>query len=315
MAMIEVQDLTKFFGRVLAVDHITFSMDRGEVVGLLGLNGAGKSTTMRMLTTFIPPTSGTARLAGFDIRTQSMVVRQNLGYLPENVPLYPEMRVEEYLQFRAKLKGMDRRTRIKRIEYCIDRCKILGVRTRLLGTLSRGYRQRVGLAEAMLHAPPVLILDEPTAGLDPKQQRETENLIKDLGTNHTILLSTHILPEVEEVCKRVIIINQGLVGLDRPLAELQGQSLLELEVLGPASELKQAVNETSKQLAEQRVLVGEQEASEFRLLTREPAELAATLKTILEERGWPIRRLDVRQQTLRDHFLRATGELSESLAG
>src|SRR5947209_10814 len=207
--MIEVKNLTKYFGPVLAVDRVTFTVASGEIVGLLGLNGAGKTTTMRILTTYLPATSGTAALAGFDVRTQSMPVRQRIGYLPENVPLYPEMRVEEYLEFRAKLKGLGRKDRQARLDYCLGRCRIREVRRRLVGTLSKGYRQRVGLADAMIADPPVLILDEPTSGLDPLQIRETLATIKELAGTHTVLLSTHILPEVEAICDRVMIINQG----------------------------------------------------------------------------------------------------------
>src|SRR5437660_9288825 len=191
--MIQVDNLTKYFGPILAVDHISFQVAESEIVGFLGPNGAGKTTTMRILTTFLPATSGIARVAGFDVMTQSMDVRRNIGYLPESVPLYPEMRVEEYLAYRAKLKGVERRQRQQRIDYCLERCRIREVRRRLIGTLSRGYRQRVGLADAMVHEPAILIMDEPTAGLDPIQIRETLALIKELGRQHTILLSTHIL--------------------------------------------------------------------------------------------------------------------------
>src|SRR5205085_1603078 len=176
-------------------------------------NGAGKSTTLRILTTFLPATSGVARIAGYDVMTQSMDVRRHIGYLPESVPLYPEMRVEEYLAYRAKLKGVERADRPRRLEQALERCRIREVRRRLIGTLSRGYRQRVGLADAMIHDPPILILDEPTAGLDPLQIRDTLALIRDLGSSHTILLSTHILSEVEAICGRVIIINSGRIGL------------------------------------------------------------------------------------------------------
>src|SRR5437016_2080945 len=197
--MIQVDDLTKLFGPVLAVDHINFQVSRGEIVGFLGPNGAGKTTTMRILTTYLPATSGIARVAGFDVMTQSMDVRRHIGYLPESVPLYPEMRVEEYLTYRARLKDVDRKERQQRVDYCLERCRIREVRRRLIGTLSRGSRQRVGLADALVHNPAILILDEPTAGLDPIQIRDTLALIKELGRRHTILLSTHILPEVEAV--------------------------------------------------------------------------------------------------------------------
>src|SRR5713226_4354210 len=209
--MIHVEHLSKYFGPVMAVNDVSFDVDQGEIVGFLGPNGAGKTTTMRILTTYLPATSGIARVAGFDVMNESMEVRQNIGYLPESVPLYPEMRVEEYLNYRAKLKGVDRKQRPKRVDFCLDRCRLREVRRRLIGTLSKGYRQRVGLADAMVHDPAILILDEPTSGLDPMQIRETLALIKELGDNHTVLLSTHILPEVEASCERVIIIAGGRV--------------------------------------------------------------------------------------------------------
>src|SRR5438128_5829528 len=218
--MISVQNLSKYFGPVLAIDRVSFEVDRGEIVGFLGPNGAGKTTTMRILTSYLPATSGVAKVAGFDVMTESMAVRKNIGYLPESVPLYPEMRVEEYLGYRAKLKGVDRKARQQHIEYCLARCRIKEVRRRLIGTLSKGYRQRVGLADAMIHDPLILILDEPTVGLDPLQIRETLALIRELGEKRTILLSTHILPEIEAVCGRVIIIHRGRVSSDVLLKDL-----------------------------------------------------------------------------------------------
>src|SRR6059058_3556954 len=177
------------------------------IVGFLCPNGACKTTTMSILTSYLPATSGIAKVAGFDVMMQSMDVRRNIGYLPESVPLYPEMRVEEYLRYRAQLKGVDRAVRQSRIESSLERCRIREVRRRLLGTLSKGYRQRVGLADAIIHSPPILILDEPTSGLDPLEIRETLSLIRELGDRHTVLLSHHILSEVETVCQRVIVIN------------------------------------------------------------------------------------------------------------
>ena len=232
--MIQVDNLSKFFGPVMAVDRISFAVGQGEIVGFLGPNGAGKTTTMRILTTYLPATSGIAKVAGYDVMLESTEVRRNIGYLPESVPLYPEMRVEEDLSFRAKLKGMPRTDRIKRVEYCLERCRLMSVRRRLLGTLSKGYRQRVGLADAMIHDPPILIMDEPTTGLDPLQIRETLALIKELGENHTILLSTHILSEVEAVCERVIIIANGRVGLSQRLDEIESKSLVMLAGAWPA---------------------------------------------------------------------------------
>src|SRR5215218_6786890 len=184
---IRVENLCKRYGPVLAVDHIDFAVAPGELVGFLGPNGAGKSTTMRILTTFQPATSGIATVCGFDVMNDSMKVRENVGYLPESVPLYPEMRVEEYLVYRAKLKGVPRNVRRGRVDYCLDKCRVKEVRRRLLGTLSKGYRQRVGLADALIADPKVLILDEPTSGLDPIQIRQTLNTIRALGGRHTVL--------------------------------------------------------------------------------------------------------------------------------
>src|SRR5262249_8992305 len=242
--MIQVHNLSKYFGPVQAVDRITFEVDKGEIVGFLGPNGAGKTTTMRILTSYLPATSGIAKVAGYDVMTESMDVRRNIGYLPESVPLYTEMRVEEYLVFRSKLKGVPRKERTSRIDFVMDRCRLREVRRRLLGTLSRGYRQRVGLADAMVHDPPILILDEPTAGLDPIQIRETLALIKKLGESHTILLSTHILSEVEAVCERVIIINAGRIGFSRSLAEVESEALIHMDVRGPADQIVTTLRNT-----------------------------------------------------------------------
>jgi ABC-2 type transport system ATP-binding protein len=308
--MIQVRDLCKSYGPVLAVDHVTFSVDKGEVVGFLGPNGAGKTTTMRILTTYLPATSGTARVAGFDVMKESLQVRQNLGYLPENVPLYPEMRVEEYLTYRAKLKGVDRRERRRRIEYCMERCRILGVRRRLVGTLSRGYRQRVGLAEAMVHDPPILIMDEPTAGLDPNQQIETLQLIRELGEKHTILLSTHILPEVEEVCRRVIVINQGRIALEGSLADLQRDSVIVLEVRGPQDRVGQLLREIEgvDQVVPLKLDPRDHPdgIAAFELRTADNRDLRLPIAERLARQGWIIRRLDIRRKSLREHFMRVT---------
>jgi ABC-2 type transport system ATP-binding protein len=308
MAMIQVRNLTKAFGSVLAVDGVTFSVDKGEVVGFLGPNGAGKTTTMRILTTYLPATSGTARVAGFDVMNESMEVRQNLGYLPENVPLYPEMRVEEYLLYRAKLKGVERKGRRQRVEYCMDRCRLLGVRRRLVGTLSRGYRQRVGLAEAMVHDPPILILDEPTAGLDPIQIQETQSLIKELGEQHTILLSTHILPEVEEICRRVIIISQGRVALDDRLANLTRDCLIVLEARAPADALQGTLRATEGvvQVTPVRADGTDPGIAAFELRAADERDLREAIAQRVTKQGWTIRRLDLRRRSLREHFMRAT---------
>jgi len=209
--MISVKELTKRYARNLAVDRISFEVGKGEIVGFLGPNGAGKTTTMRMLTGFLLPTSGTATVAGFDVLEQPLEVKRRTGYLPEAPPLYQEMSTDEYLSFVGKLKGLSGSELKKRIDYVCERCAITDVKTKQLGKLSKGYRQRVGLAQAIIHNPDVLILDEPTAGLDPKQINETRDLIKSLAGDHTVILSTHILPEVEQICEQVVIINKGKI--------------------------------------------------------------------------------------------------------
>jgi len=222
--MITVTDLTKRYARHTAVDHISFEVQKGQIVGFLGPNGAGKTTTMRMLTCFLPPTAGTATVAGFDVLEQSFEVKKRIGYLPETPPLYPEMRTAEYLQFVGSLKGLSKTELAKRVGYVCERCAILDVKDKLLGKLSKGYRQRVGLAQAIIHNPDVLILDEPTSGLDPKQINDTRELIKSLAGDHTIILSTHILPEVEQTCEQVIIINKGKLVATDSVSNLQNRA-------------------------------------------------------------------------------------------
>src|ERR1700686_3563346 len=207
--MIKVEGLTKRYARKIAVDNISFEVEKGQIVGFLGPNGAGKTTTMRVLTCFLPPTAGSAQVAGFDVLEQPMEVKRRIGYLPETPPVYPDMEVHEYLEFVGRLKGVPKDSLGARINEVLEKCAIGDVRTKLISKLSKGYRQRVGLAQAILHNPDVLILDEPTSGLDPKQIIETRELIRSLAGDHTIILSTHILSEVEHSCERVIIINQG----------------------------------------------------------------------------------------------------------
>jgi ABC-2 type transport system ATP-binding protein len=300
---IQVDNLSKHYGQVVAVDRINFQVAPGELVGLLGPNGAGKTTTMRILTTFLPATSGIARVCGLDVMTESMEVRAKLGYLPEAVPIYSEMRVEEYLVYRAKLKGVERRKRAARVEYCLERCQIREVRRRLAGTLSKGYRQRVGLADAMINDPSVLILDEPTSGLDPLQIRETLNTIKELAGSHTVLLSTHILTEIEAICDRVVIINRGTLRWDGKLSALAGQApVLVLEVRGPASEVKPWL-EKEQGVARVKSLPCEKELCLFEIETVRNADLRETLAKSVVEKGWPLRRLEMRRQRLEDLYM------------
>jgi ABC-2 type transport system ATP-binding protein len=299
--MIEVDKITKYFGPVLAVDKVSFSVEKGEIVGFLGLNGAGKTTTIRILTSYLPATSGIARVAGYDVMTQSMDVRRNIGYLPESVPLYPEMRVEEYILFRAKLKGVPRKQRTARVDYCLDRCQLREVRSRLLGTLSKGYRQRVGLADAMINDPPILILDEPTAGMDPKQIRVTLSLIRELGEKHTVLFSHHILTEVEEVCERVIIINSGKVELVQYLHELESQAMILVDVRGPTDQVAGALRGL---IGVTRVspLATEDGVARFEVETHENSDLREKISETIAGKHWTLRRLERKRRRLEDAF-------------
>jgi len=239
--VIEVSGITKEFGRLTAVNGLSFSVAKGEVLGFLGPNGAGKTTTMRILTGFIPATRGTAVVAGHDILSEPLRAKRKIGYLPESPPLYPEMTVFDYLEFVARIKGVPRERRKARVDESLERCSITDVRDKLTGKLSKGYRQRVGIAQALVHEPEVLILDEPTAGLDPKQINETRALIRSLGGDHTVVLSTHILPEVVMTCDRVVIINKGSVvaqGTTQSLIDqFREKEHLHVTVEGPQSEV------------------------------------------------------------------------------
>jgi len=240
--MIEIKKVTRLFGETMAVDNVSFHVAPGRVVGFLGPNGAGKTTTLRIVTCFLPPTLGTVIVDGHDVTVDSLAVRRVIGYLPETVPLYPEMRVREFLSYRARLKGVGWRQRRKRVEALMDKCNIREVSRRLTGQLSRGYRQRVGIADALVGDPKLVILDEPTLGLDPNQIRETRKLIKELGHEHTVLLSTHILPEVEMVCDEVVVIHEGRIAAQGTLAQLRqkltgGSGRLVLDIKGPMDEV------------------------------------------------------------------------------
>ncbi len=240
--MIQVQGVTKRYGTTTAVDNISFNVDRGEIVGFLGPNGAGKTTTMRILTGFLPPTEGAASVAGFDVLKQPLEAKRRIGYLPENPPVYPEMEVDSYLDFVAHIKGIPTTEIPERIDAVLERTAITHVRGKVIGKLSKGYKQRVGLAQALIHSPDVLILDEPTVGLDPKQIIEIRELIQSLAGEHTIMLSTHILSEVASTCTRIIIINEGRIeASDTPenlTARMQGGESAELEIDGPADQIE-----------------------------------------------------------------------------
>jgi len=243
--LIEVQDLTKSYGTTTAVDHVSFTVNKGEILGFLGPNGAGKTTTMRVLTGYMPATSGTARVAGFDVFTMSMEVRRRIGYLPEAPPLYPDMSVAAYLDFVARIKNVPAERRADRVDDALHKTSLVEKRDELIKRLSRGYKQRVGLAQALVHDPEVIILDEPTVGLDPKQIIEVRHLIKSLAGNHTIILSTHILPEVSMTCDRVVIINKGKVAaVDTPqnlTTQVSSGQRIRIEVEAPQNAVRDAL--------------------------------------------------------------------------
>ena len=245
--MIEVEDLTKAYGSVTAVDHVSFTVNKGEILGFLGPNGAGKTTTMRILTGYIPATSGTARVAGFDVFEDSLEVRRHIGYLPEVPPVYPDMSVETYLDFVLRIKNAPAEKRRSRVTEALEKTNLADKRKELIKHLSRGYRQRVGLAQALVHDPDVIILDEPTVGLDPKQIIEVRHLIKGLAGSHTIILSTHILPEVSMTCDRVVIINKGkIAAVDTPqnlTAQFKGKQKIHVDVRAPEKPLAELLAE------------------------------------------------------------------------
>lgn len=299
--MVQVSQLTKHFGQVLALSNVSFGLERNEIVGLLGNNGAGKSTLMRILTTFLPATSGTAKVDGFDVLNQSMEVRKRIGYLPENIPLYPEMRVEEYLVYRAQLKGMDRSIRHGRIDEIIERCRITGVRKRLLGTLSKGFRQRVGLADALIADPKLLILDEPTDGLDPGQKQDALALLKELGRDRTILFSSHLLVEVEAIVDRVLILKRGHLAFNQRLAALERDQLMLVEAKGESGAIVGALRAVvaNHPLETQSLEEGWVECA---VRLPEGFDPRAEVARLLVERSLPLRRLDFRRRTLQDRW-------------
>jgi ABC-2 type transport system ATP-binding protein len=309
--MIQVEQLTKRYGPVAAVDGISFQVEQGEVVGFLGPNGAGKTTTMRILTCYLPATSGRVTIAGREVFDDSLEVRRNIGYLPEGVPLYPEMRVREYLTYRARIKEVPARERRKRVEYVMDRCGVADAERKLIGRLSKGYRQRVGLADALVSDPPVLILDEPTIGLDPNQIRLVRDLIRDLGQQHTVLLSTHILPEVEIVCGRVIIIREGKLVFQETLANIARQSAGGAKVVvearvGPAeAEKAAAVLGDVPGVLHVRVS-GELPWTVFELDVQPGADVREEAGRRMVGHGWALRELRREQPSLEDIFVRLT---------
>jgi ABC-2 type transport system ATP-binding protein len=313
--MISVKDLSKRYARNTAVDHISFEVEKGQIVGFLGPNGAGKTTTMRMLTCFLPPSSGTATVAGFDVLEAPFEVKKRIGYLPEAPPLYLEMRTAEYLTFVGRLKGLSGSDLQQRVDAVCERCAIGDVKKKLLGKLSKGYRQRVGLAQAIIHNPDVLILDEPTAGLDPKQINETRDLIKSLAGDHTIILSTHILPEVEQTCERVIIINKGKLVATDSVNNLQsrarGAELVLVEVAGRNGTLDSArVQERLERVAGvSRVVFKEKKrgGATFEVESLKDKFVRGDLARAVVEAGWDLNELHTSAVSLEEVFLQLTG--------
>jgi ABC-2 type transport system ATP-binding protein len=313
--MITVTDLTKRYARHTAVDHISFQVEKGQIVGFLGPNGAGKTTTMRMLTCFLPPTSGAATVAGFDVLEHAMEVKKRIGYLPEAPPLYPEMRTGEYLSFVGSLKGLRGAELGKRVDYVCDRCAIADVKGKLLGKLSKGYRQRVGLAQAIIHNPDVLILDEPTSGLDPKQINDTRELIRSLAGDHTIILSTHILPEVEQTCEQVIIINKGKLVATDSVNNLQnrarGAESLLVEVAGRQAALEAAsVQQRLERVSGVSRVLFKNKRDNRSLFEVETAKgfVRGDLARAIVEAGWDLNEMRSAAVSLEEVFLQLTGD-------
>jgi gliding motility-associated transport system ATP-binding protein len=312
--MITVQDLTKKYARTTAVDHISFTVSKGQIVGFLGPNGAGKTTTMRMLTCFFPPTAGQATVAGFDVLTQSLEARKHIGYLPETPPLYLEMETVDYLRFVGRLKGLNGAELNRRVDYVCERCAVGDVKKKQMGKLSKGYRQRVGLAQAIIHNPDVLILDEPTAGLDPRQIIETRELIRSLAGEHTIILSTHILPEVEQTCEQVIIINKGkLVATDSVhnlQARFRGVESVLVDVSSRTGELSAAAvqERLEKVTGVSRVICRDQQANSavFEIESDKGRLVRGDLARLVVEGGWNLNELRSAAMSLEEIFLQLT---------
>ncbi len=297
---------------------ISFTVARGEIVGLLGPNGAGKSTTMRILSCFLPATSGTVRVAGFDVFHQSEEVRRRIGYMPENNPLYPEMRVREYLKFRARLKGLDRRRSRERVSTVMEQCGLTEVGRRIIGQLSKGYKQRVGLADALVHEPELIILDEPTIGLDPHQIRAVRQLIKSLAQKHTVLISTHILPEAEMMCSRMLIMYDGkILAADTPdnlQRFMAGSSQIIAEIAAPAEVLREALAQMPG-VEQFDVSSGEGEFQRCALTPRDGFDLRPAIFALARERGWVMRELTRSRHSLEDIYVQVTKPTEEEEDG
>ncbi|MBS6474685.1 MAG: ATP-binding cassette domain-containing protein [Clostridiales bacterium] len=309
--MIEIQNLTKRYGNKVAVNNISFTVNSGEIVGFLGRNGAGKSTTMNMLTGYISSTAGTAKVEGYDILEQPMEVKKRIGYLPEQPPLYMDMTVDEYLNFVAELKGVQKKNRKEHLDEVKETVHITDVRHRIVGNLSKGYKQRVGLAQALVNNPPVLILDEPTVGLDPNQIIEIRRLIKTLGKKHTVILSSHILPEVADVCEKVVIIDRGNIVAQDTLANLQSglgsSTTLCVRIAGGESKALRMCRELEGVVSAESLGVRESDTVDILITTRKDTDIRRVLFNTAAKAGMPILLCRYMDITLEDIFLQLTG--------
>jgi gliding motility-associated transport system ATP-binding protein len=311
--LVQVDHLTKKYGDVAAITDVTFSAEKGEILGFLGPNAAGKTTTMRILTGFMPPSSGTASVAGYDVVDQPLEARERLGYLPESVPLYTDMTVRNYLSFFAKLRGVSKAKIRDRVDYVMEATRITGEANTIIGKLSKGFRQRVGIAQAMVHNPDVLILDEPTVGLDPRQIIEIRELIRSLRGEHTVILSTHILPEAQMLCDRIVIINEGrIAAVDRPeslTARLRQNQQVRLEVRGPAAEVEAQLKALPHVIGVRRGNGATPEnATEFVVDGEVGKDIREALAGAVVKRGWGLLEMSSVRMSLEDIFLRLTTE-------
>jgi ABC-2 type transport system ATP-binding protein len=313
--VIEVQNLVKHYGSVKAVDNISFTVEKGEILGFLGPNAAGKTTTMRIITGYMPASAGTVKVAGYDVFEQGLEVKKRIGYLPENPPLYYDMRVREYLTFVARIKGVNPKTINAEVARVAERLSVLEVMDNLISNLSKGYKQRVGLAQALLNNPPVLIFDEPTNGLDPRQIIEVREIIKSLGSDHTVILSTHILPEVSMTCNRVAIINEGkLVKIDTPenlTKQLRGSESIILQVEGPMNEIEIALSQHQSVTAVAVQPTGKENIATYRVETSIGSDIRKELASLVVNRGWGLLELKAESLSLEDIFLKLTTKEEE----
>jgi ABC-2 type transport system ATP-binding protein len=310
--MIEVNGVSKMYGAFPAISNISFRVEPGEILGFLGPNGAGKSTTMKIITGFLPPSSGTVTVSGYDVVTESLEARKHIGYLPETVPLYADMNIKDYLQYMGKLRGMSRDQIKKRIPEVIDLCHLEDYYSTIISKLSKGFKQRVGIAQAILHEPDVLVLDEPTIGIDPIQVVETRQLIKDLGGEHTVVISTHILPEVSQICERVIIINEGqIIAVDKPenlAMRLVGSERVDLDIKGPQQDVILELQNVEGVREVMRLDGRPGSVPRYRVQSEQGVEIRASLAKSVINAGWELQRLDGVVMSLEEIFLRLTTE-------